>query len=403
MTAARQFQRARERRPHGQRIGACAVLCGALLLIGVFPGTRAAETVVRLHTRDGTTVSGTTYVTAHVRSDARVVYVIFRVNGEGWAATNRRPYELELDTTAFPNGPVEVVAEAYTRGALLARSAPLVLTVLNSMAPKPEPRAEEAEQQSQPESVKGSDAPAQPRQDTRSVRPPGFEPTARLADGALPGAALSVAVGTAGSPNGAERVVAQARAPVSPHTAAADTGTPAPQLAVTAGGAPRSAPVVVDGTTAVQPAMASPVEGGLVAAVLVNGEPYPLGAAYHLRDGRVFIGFRALMERLDARVGWEHTSKRAWAEWQAQRVALTIGSPVVTVDGVPYSLGADAVILKDNRTLVPLRRFGEALGFEVRWIASRRQVWVRTSGWSWRTPGQAHHDTAAHAEVVALP
>jgi hypothetical protein len=55
-------------------------------------------------------------------------------------------------------------------------------------------------------------------------------------------------------------------------------------------------------------------------------------------------------------------------------ITLTIGSTVMTVDGVGQVLDTVPIIDKNGRTLVPIRKPMEALGHKVEWIASEQKV-----------------------------
>ena len=56
-------------------------------------------------------------------------------------------------------------------------------------------------------------------------------------------------------------------------------------------------------------------------------------------------------------------------------VALTIGSPAASLNGLAFALDAPAYVEpQSNRTLVPLRFIGEAMGAKVEWLPATRQV-----------------------------
>lgn len=59
-------------------------------------------------------------------------------------------------------------------------------------------------------------------------------------------------------------------------------------------------------------------------------------------------------------------------------VALTIGSPMANLNSLAVTLDAPAFVdPQSNRTLVPLRFIGEALGAKVEWLSATRQVRIK--------------------------
>ncbi|MER3500297.1 MAG: hypothetical protein IMHGJWDQ_000634 [Candidatus Fervidibacter sp.] len=124
-----------------------------------------------------------------------------------------------------------------------------------------------------------------------------------------------------------------------------------------ANGLPENAPLRV-GQRLVIPAR--PVK------VLVDGKPAECEVPAFVRAERTVGSFRAVVEASGGIVGWEHELKRATAQVGTSSIAATIGRSELEVNGerVPLSI---APFLLRNRTFLPLRELGKALGKTVQW------------------------------------
>ncbi len=70
-------------------------------------------------------------------------------------------------------------------------------------------------------------------------------------------------------------------------------------------------------------------------------------------------------------IKWDAAKRNVIVRDGDKTIEFSIGSKVMFVNGVPREMDSSAVI-KDNRTFVPMRALGEALGFEVNWNAQSR-------------------------------
>ena len=78
---------------------------------------------------------------------------------------------------------------------------------------------------------------------------------------------------------------------------------------------------------------------------------------------------------MGARVDWDEASRQVTFTKAERVVTLTIGQKTVLVNGVQKSMDTTPVI-KDSRTMLPLRYVGEYLGAQVEWEAETRTVKV---------------------------
>ncbi len=100
--------------------------------------------------------------------------------------------------------------------------------------------------------------------------------------------------------------------------------------------------------------------------VLVDGKPAECEVPAFVRNGISVGSFRAVVEASGGIVGWDNERKRATATLGTLNLIATVGKSTLEVNGeqVPLSI---APFLLRNRTFLPLRELGTALGKEVRW------------------------------------
>ncbi|MFN3421437.1 MAG: stalk domain-containing protein [Armatimonadota bacterium] len=101
-------------------------------------------------------------------------------------------------------------------------------------------------------------------------------------------------------------------------------------------------------------------------SVLVDGKPAECEVPAFIRNGVTVGSLRAVVEASGGVVGWDNERKQAIANLGSISLVATIGKKAMEVNGeqVPLSI---APFLLRNRTFLPLRELGVALGKEVRW------------------------------------
>lgn len=115
-------------------------------------------------------------------------------------------------------------------------------------------------------------------------------------------------------------------------------------------------------------------------SIVVDGKEIAFDSAPYINtDDRVMVPFRAIAEALGAKVGWEPLNREVTFTRGKQAVLLRIGSPVIVAGGKRHKVDTVPVI-KNSRTMVPVRFISEFLGAEVDWDGHFKIVTVN-SGW----------------------
>ncbi len=124
--------------------------------------------------------------------------------------------------------------------------------------------------------------------------------------------------------------------------------------------------------------------------IILNGEDvsFPDVQPY-VDDGsnRTMVPAKFVTEQLGANVEWNAPLKQVTFTYQDQTIILTIGQNHAQVNGINVSFDAPAVI-KNGRTMVPLRFISEMFEAQVDWIEQQNQIVVTTLG---------------HAEAIPAP
>ncbi|GEA16855.1 hypothetical protein E308F_31010 [Moorella sp. E308F] len=110
--------------------------------------------------------------------------------------------------------------------------------------------------------------------------------------------------------------------------------------------------------------------------VLVDGrEIHPDVPAYINEDNRTMIPYRAVSEALGATVDWNEADQSVTVRYEGRTVVVWIGKNTYTVNGQQKVMDTVPVI-KNDRTMIPLRAVAEGLGCEVRWDGINYIVYV---------------------------
>lgn len=92
-------------------------------------------------------------------------------------------------------------------------------------------------------------------------------------------------------------------------------------------------------------------------------------------NSRTMVPLRAIGEALGARVDWSEASRQVTFTKAGRVVTLTIGQKTALVNGEQKIMDTTPVI-KNSRTMLPLRYVGEYLGAQVEWDGDNRIVTV---------------------------
>jgi len=100
--------------------------------------------------------------------------------------------------------------------------------------------------------------------------------------------------------------------------------------------------------------------------VLVDGKPAECEVPTFIRNGISVGSFRAAVEASGGIVSWDNERKQAIATLGTLNIIATIGKSTLEVNDEQVPLSIEPFLLR-NRTFLPLRELGTALGKEVRW------------------------------------
>ncbi|WP_020620490.1 copper amine oxidase N-terminal domain-containing protein [Paenibacillus daejeonensis] len=109
--------------------------------------------------------------------------------------------------------------------------------------------------------------------------------------------------------------------------------------------------------------------------VRFNEETLQLGTNPVLQNGTTLVPMRPLFEALDISLAWDPVNKTVRGTKSELDVSLTIGSKQARINGTSVTL-AEAAVIRNGFTLVPLRFVSEASNALVLWDPYSRQVLV---------------------------
>jgi len=121
-----------------------------------------------------------------------------------------------------------------------------------------------------------------------------------------------------------------------------------------------------------------PVQVFDVISVTVDGRLLTFDASPYMSNNRVLVPLRGIFEALGAAVDWQQATQTITATKGDTVVKLIIGDSSPTVNGVVVPIDEPATVGWRNRTFVPLRFIGEALGVSVDWNSQTWTVEIRS-------------------------
>jgi len=111
--------------------------------------------------------------------------------------------------------------------------------------------------------------------------------------------------------------------------------------------------------------------------VKVDGKIINFDVEPYIDNGRTMVPIRFISEALGAKVDWNDTYKLVTITLGDMKVEQKIGKTVAIVNGQEVNFDVPAVI-KNGRTMVPVRFVSEALEANVEWEATTRTVIITT-------------------------
>lgn len=109
-----------------------------------------------------------------------------------------------------------------------------------------------------------------------------------------------------------------------------------------------------------------------------------------IENNKTLVPLRGVFEALGAKVDWNQHTKNITATKDSRMIELTIGSSKAYINGTLNVLDVSAKV-KNNRTFIPIRFIGEALGADVKWNDHTKTVYIQTSG----SPTQQSKDNSS--------
>jgi hypothetical protein len=109
--------------------------------------------------------------------------------------------------------------------------------------------------------------------------------------------------------------------------------------------------------------------------VYINRQRLLLTDQPFIEQGRTLIPMRAFFEALGAEVDWDPVNRIASGTRGGITIRIPIDSKSPTVNGTLKEIDVPARIV-NNRTYIPLRFVGEALGEEVEWNGNTRSIFI---------------------------
>lgn len=113
--------------------------------------------------------------------------------------------------------------------------------------------------------------------------------------------------------------------------------------------------------------------------VLLNARKmaFPDAKPFQDENSAVMVPIRFISEKLGAKVGYQQTKGKQTVTLKTDKhsVTLTVGSSTAVVDGESKTYDSK-IIVKQQRTYVPLRLVSEGLGQSVDWDQVGKWVWI---------------------------
>jgi len=92
-----------------------------------------------------------------------------------------------------------------------------------------------------------------------------------------------------------------------------------------------------------------------------------------IKDGRTLVPIRAIIEAMGGSVGWDPGQGKVSLNAFGHDIAMWIDSKAIQVDGAANSMDVPPQIINE-RTMLPVRFVVENVGCQIVWIASTREI-----------------------------
>lgn len=116
--------------------------------------------------------------------------------------------------------------------------------------------------------------------------------------------------------------------------------------------------------------------------VTLNGNKIAFDQPPIIKDDRTLVPVRAIFEELGAEVGWNGDTQTVTAVKGDTVIGLTIGDYAIYKNGYRKSIDVPAILV-NNRVLVPVRAISEAFDCDVLWDGNTSTVVITKSGYNY--------------------
>jgi len=111
----------------------------------------------------------------------------------------------------------------------------------------------------------------------------------------------------------------------------------------------------------------------------INGVDTTTDAPPVIRDGRTLVPIRAIIEAFGGKVGWDDDAKTVSLSLDGDSIKLTIDSYSAYLNGQKHSLSVAPAIIK-GRTMLPIRFIAEGFNLGVAWDSDDKTVTIIRNG-----------------------
>lgn len=132
--------------------------------------------------------------------------------------------------------------------------------------------------------------------------------------------------------------------------------------------------------------------------VYVDNERVSFDVEPVIINDRTMVPMRAIFEVLGAEVGWDGGTQTATGTLGDTTVSITINDPVLYRNGESVTLDSPA-IMRDDRTLVPVRAISESFGCGVSWDGETRTVYILSEGYGFTAELVPEYSGSPYAEI----
>jgi hypothetical protein len=139
-----------------------------------------------------------------------------------------------------------------------------------------------------------------------------------------------------------------------------------------------------------------------VDSILASGYNIKFDLPPVIKDGRTLIPVRALSEAFGATVAWDPVKQEVTISNETTKIVLNLNSNTAYVNGAEVAIDVAPTTL-NNRTIVPLRFITEALGLKVDWDAETDTVEISDDTDATPTVGTTTGTTSDSATTTETP